>query len=99
MSILLGVAQTLVAGSTLSHCHLSLGGPLVLVALEGVSYVCSFMYHCVGLLGLRAFLEGCTAVSLCMCVVSLACSYLVVSPCCVYYITITACPCHKGRCC
>ena len=31
------------------------------------------------------FLEGCTAVSLCMCVVSLVCSYLVVSPCCVYY--------------
>jgi hypothetical protein len=47
--------------------------------------VCSSMYHCVGFLGFRVFLQGCTAVSLCMCVVSLACSYLVVSHCCVYY--------------
>jgi hypothetical protein len=37
MSILLGVAQTLVAGSSLSYCHLSLGGPLVFVALGDVS--------------------------------------------------------------
>jgi len=50
-----------------------------------LTYVCSSMYHCVGLLVFRAFLEGCTAVSLCMWVVSLVCSYLVVSPCCVYY--------------
>ena len=70
MSILLGVAQTLVAGSSLSYCHLSLGGPLVLVALEDVSCVCNSVYHCVGLLGFRAFLAGCTAVSLCMCVES-----------------------------
>ena len=98
MSILLGVAQTLVAGSSLSYCHLSLEGPLLLVAWEDVSCVCSSMHHCVGLLGVHALLEGCTAVSLCMCVVSLACSYLVVSPCCVYYNTITACPCHEGRC-
>jgi hypothetical protein len=61
MSILLGVAQTLVAGCSLSYCHLSLGGPFVLVALEDVSCVCSSMYHCVGLLSFCAFLEGCTA--------------------------------------
>ena len=41
--------------------------------------VCSFsVYHHVSLLSYRAFLEGCTAVSLCMFVVSLACYYLVV---------------------
>ena len=50
----------------------------MLVALEDVSCVCSSVYPCVGLLGFCAFLEGCTAVSLCMCVVSLACYYLVV---------------------
>ena len=37
MKILLGVPRTLVAGSSLSYCHLSLEGPLVLVALEDVS--------------------------------------------------------------
>jgi hypothetical protein len=37
MSSVPGAAQTLVAGSSLSYCHLSLGGPLVLVALEDVS--------------------------------------------------------------
>jgi len=82
MSLLLEAARTLMAGSSLSYCQLSLGGPLVLVVL---SCVCSSMYHCVGLLGFRACLDGCTAVSLCMCVVSLACSYLVVSPCLVRY--------------
>ena len=82
MSLLLEAARTLMAGSSLSYCQLSLGGPLVLVVL---SCVCSSMYHCVGLLGFRACLEWCTAVSLYMCVVTLACSYLVVSPCCVYY--------------
>jgi hypothetical protein len=40
--LLLGAAQTLVAGSSFSYCHLSLGAPLVLVALEDVSCVCSF---------------------------------------------------------
>jgi hypothetical protein len=33
----LGAAQTLVTGCSLSYCHLSLWGPLVLVALEDVS--------------------------------------------------------------
>jgi hypothetical protein len=28
-----------------------------------LTFVCSFIYHCVGLLDLRVFLEGCTAVS------------------------------------
>jgi hypothetical protein len=69
-----------VAGSSLSYCHLSLGGPIVLVALEDVSCVCSFsVYHCVSLLSFPAFLEGYTAMSLCTCVESLACFCLVVS--------------------
>ena len=117
--LLLGAAQTLVAGYSLSYCHLSLGGgtPLcwwpwrmfpvggektsvwkwlqvkLMVRRGGISRilccykymkvvlkcVCSFsVYHCVSLLSFCAFLEGCTAVSLCTCVVSLACYYLVV---------------------
>jgi len=32
-----------------------------------LTYVCSSMYHCVGLLVFRTFFEACTAVSLCMC--------------------------------
>jgi hypothetical protein len=47
-----------VAGCSLSYCHLSLGGPLVLVPLEDVSCVCSSVYHRVGLLSFHAFLRG-----------------------------------------
>jgi hypothetical protein len=62
--------------------------------------VCSFsVYHCVSLLSFCAFLEGCTAVSLCTCGITglLLFGGLALI---VYIITaIAACLCHEGKCC